>query len=674
MNWIELFAGLVKTSATVGIADSVAATTIDFLWFERWKKRIVIFISAFAFIVLGTKLFPINPLVAQVPPQHNAIIFVADGLRPSSVNATETPALFSVAQTGVSFPNSHSLFPTFTTANGSAIATGHYLGDTGDFSNTIYSGFPVPNAGNSVTPFLENNPVLADVDDHFGGNYLNEETLLAAAREAGFSTAAVGKVGPALIQDVSQGNRDSGSVPPPTTIVIDDATGSTSGVPLNSDISSALTNSGLPAIAPTRSNNIAATDADQSGNNGFSGTNTTPGTTAANFTQQQYFTDSVTKAILPLFKDRNKPFVIVYWSRDPDGSQHNQGDSLNSLIPGINGPTSKAGVQNADRNLAQIQAALHNLGLDTTTDVFVTADHGFNTISKESSTSYATSLTYPGVNAGFLPAGFLAIDIAKGLNLPLYDPDQNNQLVTPGSGTIPHPRSGDGLIGNDPNNPQVVVAANGGSDLIYLPGTGNRKALARRVVDLLLQQDYVSGLFVDRSLGSIPGTLPLGAINLQGSALTPTPAIAVNFRSFDTGCGNPTACSVEVADTSLQQGQGMHGTFGRGDTFNYMAAIGPDFKQRYVDAAPVSNVDVPVTIAQILGLKPPVPDSNGTLVGRAIAEALKGGPKKVPFLERTVTSQPANNGLTTVLKYQTVGETRYFDVAGFPGRSTGLSQ
>ena len=91
-----------------------------------------------------------------------------------------------------------------------------------------------------------------------------------------------------------------------------------------------------------------------------------------------------------------------------------------------------------------------------------------------------------------------------------------------------------------------------------------------------------------------------------------------------------------------------------------------------MDEAPVSNVDVAVTMAQVLGLKPPVPDSNGTLVGRAIAEAFKKGPLKVPFLERTLTSEPAKNGLTTVLKYQTVGQTRYFDVAGFPGRSTGL--
>ena len=116
----------------------------------------------------------------------------------------------------------------------------------------------------------------------------------------------------------------------------------------------------------------------------------------------------------------------------------------------------------------------------------------------------------------------------------------------------------------------------------------------------------------------------------------------------------------------------MHGTFSRADTFNYMAAMGPSFKQGFINPAPVSNVDVAVTIAQVLGLKPPVPSGNGTLVGRAIAEALAGGPDNISFSSNTLTSLPAANGLRTILKYQEVGQTRYFDVAGFPGRSTGL--
>jgi hypothetical protein len=56
------------------------------------------------------------------------------------------------------------------------------------------------------------------------------------------------------------------------------------------------------------------------------------------------------------------------------------------------------------------------------------------------------------------------------------------------------------LIGQDPSNPDVVVAANGGSDLIYLPNPKRNHALARRVINILLRQDYVSGLFVDESL------------------------------------------------------------------------------------------------------------------------------------------------------------------------------
>ena len=35
-------------------------------------------------------------------------------------------------------------------------------------------------------------------------------------------------------------------------------------------------------------------------------------------------------------------------------------------------------------------------------------------------------------------------------------------------------------------------------------------------------------------------------------------------------------------------------------------------------------------------------------------------------------SDPASNGLRTVLNFQRVGSQRYFDAAGFPGRTLGL--
>jgi hypothetical protein len=301
------------------------------------------------------------------------------------------------------------------------------------------------------------------------------------------------------------------------------------------------------------------------------------------------------------------------------------------------------------------------LGLADTTDVVIAADHGFSTIAKESKTSLAAKVSYPDVPAGFLPPGFLAVDLAKSLGLPLFSPNERNARVADNA----YPKSGNGVIGHDPDKPEIVVAANGGSDLVYLPG--NDRELARRVVRVLLEQDYVSGLFVDPRLGPIAGTLPLEAINLSGRALTPSPAIVVNFRSFTTGCDTPLLCTAEIADTGLQQGQGMHGSFSRADTMNFMAAIGPDFKRGFADDAPVSNADVGRTIAHILRLDVP---HKGQLMGRVIDEAI-GGP--MPKVEKhTVHSQPAANGLRTLLNLQQVGSTKYFDAAGFPGRTVGL--
>jgi hypothetical protein len=222
------------------------------------------------------------------------------------------------------------------------------------------------------------------------------------------------------------------------------------------------------------------------------------------------------------------------------------------------------------------------------------------------------------------------------------------------------------VLGKDPAKPDLVVATNGGSDLIYLPN--NDKKLADRTIKALLEQDYVSGIFVDDKLGRFPGTLPMSQVNLRGKAVTPTPAITVNFRSYATGCDEPTNCSVEVADTVLRQGQGMHGSFGRGDTMNFMAAMGPDFKAGYVDSLPVSNADVGMTIAQIMDLHPA---AAGGLIGRVMSEALPRGVVPKAF-DGKLVSKPAANGLQTVVKYQRVASQRYFDAAGFPGRTVGL--
>src|SRR5579863_2857250 len=364
-------------------------------------RRLVMMLSA------GVMLASAGSAPAQNNTPHNIILFVPDGLRGRIVTAKTAPAMAAVRDAGVNFRNSHSLFPTFTTANASAMATGHYLGDTGDFANTIYTGYPVAAANGTVTPFLEMDPVILDADEHFGGDYLNEETILKLARASGFSTAALGKRGPVLIFDHTDKIGAAGL----HSIVFDDSTGTDKGVPLSEEIKAALTKAGLPLATPPRGDNAKAGDAK------------TPGTLVPNTVQQAYFVDVATKVVLPLFKARNNPFVLVFWSRDPDGTQHNQGDSLNQLVPGINGPTSLASIKNADNDLARIRQALADLGLADTTDIVVSADHGFATISKESKTSPAARASYADVPAGFLPPGFVALDLAGALKLPLFDPD-----------------------------------------------------------------------------------------------------------------------------------------------------------------------------------------------------------------------------------------------------------
>ncbi|WP_372782496.1 alkaline phosphatase family protein [Phenylobacterium sp.] len=586
-------------------------------------------------------------LAPQGAAARNVIIFVADGLRSHSVTPQTAPALAAVRAEGVDFQNSHSLYPTVTTPNSSAIATGHLLGDTGDFGNTIFVGKPFPPPFGSAIAGIEDDDMQAVMNARYGGNYLGETTLLEAARAKGYATAAIGKHGPTAIQDVT--SRDGLG-----TIEIDDDTGGRDGghgIPLASEITAALKAAGLETLPPDR------------GLNGGGGAFNMPGVLVANVEQQDWLAAVATQVLLPRFKAGGRPFILVFWSRDPDGTQHGQGDSLNVLEPGINGPTSKAAIRNASNDLQKLRDALKALGLDGDTDIVVTADHGFSTMSRESPESPAAKFRYRDVKPGFLPQGFLDIDMSIGLKLKLHD--AGGAEVHPELGFYPKHGS---LLGPDPAHPEIAIAPNGGTNLIYLPGA-DAGVLAPRVVEFLTRQAYVGAIFVNDALGAIPGALPMSKIGLTGSARTPQPSIVVSFKSFSTGCADPEMCGVEIADSGQQQGQGIHGSFGRQDTHNFMAAVGPDFKTGFVDPAPVSNADWANTLAHVLGLEL---SSNGQAKGRVMAEALKDGglpPETRPIVVR---SQPAANGFVTVLNAQEAAGKTYFDAAGMPGRTLGL--
>jgi arylsulfatase A-like enzyme len=637
-----------------------------------------------------------SPSALQTPSasRRNVILFVADGLRHDSVNERDTPALWKVRTQGVHFVNSHSVFPTFTTPNASAIATGHQLGDTGDFSNTIWAGYATFDTGNlgkaggTPVPFIENDQILADLNAHFGANYLGEDTLLSLARASGYNTAAIGKEGPTAIQAIDEVVPAAGGMlMPPSTLVVDDATGTPGGVPLPPELVYEMRfKLQIPPEAPGRSNGYGATS---QYNNGNPGTLANAGTLAANTVQQQWMMRMTTEVVLPRFLAESKPFAIVYWSRDPDATQHNQGDSLGVLGPGINGPSSILGAQNADRNLQELLDWLDaHPEVKANTDLFVTSDHGFATISRReidptgkpvASVSakhvYVDGSGNRDTPIDGLPSGFLAVDLAHDLQAGLFDPAQRlyessqpafrklrvDMSTDLDSGLWQHPVQGNGLLGPtvnkaDGSDAKIIVAANGGSDLIYLPD-GSRDML-QLVIARLLRYEYVSGLFVDDKYGSIPGTLPLSAINLVGSSRLVRPTLVVAFKVFYFDPENLHS-AVQISDTVLQEGQGMHGGFGRESTWNNMAAIGPDFKAGFVDQAPAGNVDIMPTIARILGLqmKP-----RGSLTGRVLREALRDEAVPPPVKIMRQVSAPAA-GRATVLLYQEFDHVRYLDTA-----------
>jgi hypothetical protein len=152
----------------------------------------------------------------------------------------------------------------------------------------------------------------------------------------------------------------------------------------------------------------------------------------------------------------------------------------------------------------------------------------------------------------------------------------------------------------------------------------------------------------------------LSAVNLKGKARTATPALVVALKTFCLDPDDPLGSAVEISDTVIPHGQGMHGSFGRADTMNTMIAFGPDFKRGFVDGAPASNADVPVTLAKILGLEAP---GRGKLRGRVLSEALVGGPERIPSTCSVAASTPGPLGLRTWLHFQEAAGVRYLDAA-----------
>ena len=135
--------------------------------------------------------------------------------------------------------------------------------------------------------------------------------------------------------------------------------------------------------------------------------------------------------------------------------------------------------------------------------------------------------------------------------------------------------------------------------------------------------------------GVIPGTLPLASIVGEGERSSPpTPDLMVSFDWDENAIAGGNAAVPGTEYASAQRYRGMHGSFSPRDVHNTLIARGPHFKVGFADTAPSGNVDIPATVARLLGLSFAVPN------GRVLAEAFVGQSNDVSVETVNQTSGP----------------------------------
>jgi type I phosphodiesterase/nucleotide pyrophosphatase len=345
-----------------------------------------------------------------------------------------------------------------------------------------------------------------------------------------------------------------------------------------------------------------------------------------------WFTDVALKQALPVAKaasSEGRPALVVLWQHNVDLAQH---------VAGLGTKPALEALRQTDANLGRIRAAIGALGIVERTDVLVVSDHGFATIRMR------VSLRDLLVEAGIK-------------------------------------KSNDSM--------EIIVAPNGGNDLVYLSPTefGSeeaRRAMLVRIVNFAEAQEWCGPIFSlkpatgaklkrEEYLGWIPGTFAQESVGLYNAERSPD--LVISFRELAevdnqglTGPGNPAfaleghgrqtvanrsyelvrpIAGLVYSDTDSEHfttGMGTHGAAGARELHNFAAAVGPDFRRHFVDTEPTGNTDIAATIRHILHEAEPA-----GAMGRAITEALiEGGGALTAARQSTMTAYLALQGVEVV--------------------------
>ena len=285
---------------------------------------------AVSIIVLGTPILPAGEAARVARQSHRPsarliLIVVMDGLRPDSINLEDMPTLFRLRQEGVSYINSHSVFPTVTRVNAAAISTGTYPNVNGLVSNSMFVPGVHPNRAFDTADYRQ----LLKLRQVSNGRLLFARSLAERLQERGIRLAAVssGSTGSALLLN----HRASEGI----------------GVLVNGKF-----DPGRRVAYPDETNAVILSR--------FSPTPSGDGNSWVDWSDRV-----LREYVLPELK----PDVVIDWQTEPDDAQHSHGTGSREA---------RKALANDDRNLALTLAKLQELGLADTTDVIVLSDHGFS--------------------------------------------------------------------------------------------------------------------------------------------------------------------------------------------------------------------------------------------------------------------------------------------------------
>jgi predicted AlkP superfamily pyrophosphatase or phosphodiesterase len=270
--------------------------------------------------------------VAAVPADAGRatlnIVLVLDGLRPDAITAQETPNLWRLRREGVDFINSHSVFPTVTRVNATAIATGTWPGRSGMVGNTIYVRAVDPRHAFSN----DDHKMLLRLDQVTGGGMVLTKSLGEILWERGkrLATVSSGSTGAALLTNPR--------APRGIGVLIDGYW--EPGVALPQAVSDEV----LQRFGPPPARGGAADPQDSS----------------VAWTQR-VLRDYVLTDL--------KPDVVINWMTEPDHIQHATG-------PGS--PPSRASIRADDAEVGLLLRKLETLGVANQTNIIVVSDHGFS--------------------------------------------------------------------------------------------------------------------------------------------------------------------------------------------------------------------------------------------------------------------------------------------------------